>query len=77
MIDDAFSAAFDNKDGRDYTMNTRENTMEMASMALKNAINIPPTLYKNQGDIVGIYVNKDVDFRDVYRLTRADTRIQK
>jgi type IV secretion system protein VirB10 len=70
MIDDAFSAAFNNRDGRDYTMNTRENTVDMANTALENTINIPPTLYKNQGDIVGIYVNKDVDFSKVYRLQR-------
>jgi len=71
MIDDAFSAAVNNKDGRDYTMNTRENTVDMANTALENTINIPPTLYKNQGDIVGIYVNKDVDFSKVYRLQRV------
>jgi len=77
MIDDAFSAAFNNKDGRDYTMNTRENTVEMANTVLQSTINIPPTLYKNQGDIVGIYVNKDIDFSKVYRLQRTDTRIPK
>lgn len=77
MIDDAFSAAFDNKDGRDYTMNTRENTMDMANTVLENTINIKPTLYKNHGDIVGIYVNKDVDFSKVYRLTKVENRIPK
>lgn len=77
VIDDALAAAVDNKDGRDYTMNTRENTMDIANTALENTINIPPTLYKNQGDIVGIFVNKDVDFRQVYRLARTNNRIPK
>ena len=33
-------------------------------------INIKPTLYKNHGDIVGVYVNRDIDFRNVYELKR-------
>ena len=38
----------------------------MATEALKNTINIPPTLYKNQGEQVGIYIARDLDFSDVY-----------
>ena len=26
--------------------------------------------YKNHGDIVGVYVNRDIDFRNVYELKR-------
>jgi type IV secretion system protein VirB10 len=70
MIDDTLSAIVSNTDGRDYTMNTRENSQDIAAEALKSTINIPPTLYKNHGDIVGIYVNKDVDFSKVYKLQR-------
>lgn len=76
VIDDAFNVLLnggtgtrDNKN-TDYTESTRETTKEMASIALEKFINIEPTLYKNQGDLVGIYVNKDIDFSKVYSLKR-------
>ncbi|RMR11255.1 hypothetical protein ALP90_200135 [Pseudomonas amygdali pv. ulmi] len=50
----------------DYTQNTREGMAEMSNTALENSINIPPTLYKNQGDIIGILVGEDIDFSGVY-----------
>lgn len=40
----------------------------MANTALEQFINIKPTFYKNHGDLVGIYVEKDLDFSKVYRL---------
>ncbi|WP_208435413.1 type IV secretion system protein VirB10 [Bartonella phoceensis] len=36
--------------------------------ALQNSINIQPTLYKNQGERVNIFVARDLDFSDVYSL---------
>lgn len=54
----------------DYTENTREQASEIANTALKGTMNIKPTLYKNQGDLVGVYVNKDIDFSKVYQLKR-------
>lgn len=50
----------------DYTQNTREGMAEMSNTALENSINIPPTMYKNQGDIIGILVGEDIDFSGVY-----------
>ncbi|MDR5020212.1 VirB10/TraB/TrbI family type IV secretion system protein, partial [Yersinia rochesterensis] len=52
----------------DYTENTRAATAEMAKIALENSINIPPTIYKNQGDIIGMLVGEDIDFSSIYAL---------
>jgi type IV secretion system protein VirB10 len=41
---------------------------DMAAEALKYSINIPPTLERNQGGYVSIFVARDLDFSDVYTL---------
>lgn len=43
---------------------------DIAQSILEKTVNIPPTLYKNQGDLVGIFVARDIDFSDVYELRR-------
>lgn len=48
--------------------NTQNTTNEMATEALRNTINIPPTLHKNQGDRVSIFVARDLDFSSVYSI---------
>lgn len=47
---------------------TGDATSQAAAIALQNTINIPPTLNKNQGDLINIYVARDLDFRGVYEL---------
>lgn len=49
--------------------NTTQGMEQAATEALRNSINIPPTLYKNQGERVSIFVARDLDFSDVYSLT--------
>lgn len=51
---------------------TSRSAQDMATEALKNSINIPPTGYVNQGSIINIMVARDVDFSGVYR--RIDSR---
>ncbi|RCL00612.1 MAG: type IV secretion system protein VirB10 [Candidatus Tokpelaia sp. JSC188] len=48
--------------------NTTEGTKQAAAEALRNSINIPPTLYKNQGERLSIFVARDLDFSNVYSL---------
>ena len=50
--------------------NTSDAGKDMAATALENTINIPPTLYKNQGERLQIFVARDLDFRGVYSLER-------
>jgi type IV secretion system protein VirB10 len=72
-IDDVLGALSHNVDkdpGYDYTKNSRESSQQMANTALEKMIDIEPTLYRNQGDLVGILVNKDVDFSTVYAIER-------
>lgn len=48
--------------------NTQEAGNDEAARVLDSTINIPPTLSKNQGDRVSIYVARDLDFSRVYAL---------
>ncbi|HFN3583444.1 TPA: hypothetical protein ACHFM5_002786, partial [Enterobacter hormaechei] len=52
----------------DYTENTRAATAEMAKTTLENSISIPPTMYLNQGDVLGIMTGTDINFSSVYQL---------
>ncbi|RJL48813.1 TrbI/VirB10 family protein [Pectobacterium carotovorum] len=71
-VQDVASAASDSAPGKDrntdYTENTRAAASEMAKTALENSINIPPTMYLNQGDVIGIMTGTDIDFSSVYQL---------
>ncbi|ESN19064.1 hypothetical protein L369_04879 [Enterobacter sp. MGH 23] len=71
-VQDFAAAASGSSPGKDrntdYTENTRAATAEMAKTLLENSINIPPTMYLNQGDVIGLVTGADIDFSDVYRL---------
>lgn len=45
---------------------------DMASQVLKQSINLPPTLTKNQGERIAIVVARDLDFSDVYSLAMTN-----
>jgi type IV secretion system protein VirB10 len=56
--------------------NTTGATNTAAATAVEQSINIPPTLNKNQGELVNIFVARDVDFSSVYQLRRVETHTQ-
>lgn len=70
LIQDSLAAAVaSQQSGQTINLGNSSNASDsMASEALKATINIPPTLMKNQGDRVGIYVARDLSFRSVYEL---------
>jgi type IV secretion system protein VirB10 len=49
--------------------NTAGAAQGAAQEVIKSTISIKPTLTKNQGEVVGIYVANDLDFSEVYRAT--------
>lgn len=48
--------------------NTTDGGQEIVAKILEHSLDIPPTLYKNQGERVGIMVARDLDFSKVYDL---------
>lgn len=67
LVDDVAAGLATNQNNNQFNFNnTSDAAQNMATEALKNTINIPPTLYKNQGEQVGIYIARDLDFSDVY-----------
>lgn len=48
--------------------NTQQGANDAISKVLEHTIDIPPTLYKNQGERIGIMVARDLDFSHVYDL---------
>jgi type IV secretion system protein VirB10 len=51
--------------------NTANAGKDVIARSMEPTINIPPTLVKNQGERVGIFVARDLDFRGVYGLERT------
>jgi len=78
IVSDASNYGFSQlRDGsRIDTRETESAARDAASIALENSINIPPTLYKNHGDVVSIFVARDLDFSSVYDLKTIESRNQ-
>jgi len=71
FINDAIATAANNasKNQNDNSIkvdNTEDAAKDMANTALENSINIPPTGYINQGELISIIVPRDTYFTGVY-----------
>jgi type IV secretion system protein VirB10 len=51
--------------------NTISSTKRLSEKVLESTINIPPTLYKNRGDRIMIFVNRDLWFDSTYKLVKS------
>lgn len=65
-------AASGGQNGQIQFSGTARSATDAAGIALENSINIQPTFYKNQGDVIRIFVARDLDFRGVYALQVRD-----
>ena len=50
------------------TKPARQAFADIARESFSNSVNIPPTLYKNQGEIITLIVGQDLDFSKIYKL---------
>ena len=58
-------------------INTAQSgSQSAAAIATENSINIPLTLNKNQGELVSIFVARDLDFSSVYSLRVTGSRTE-
>lgn len=61
-------AALSHGSGNTYLNFNSGGLQEASTEALRNSINIPPTITKNQGEDVTIWIRYPISFADVYRL---------
>ncbi|MET3616008.1 type IV secretion system protein VirB10 [Rhizobium aquaticum] len=54
--------------------NTTSASQQAAAIAVEQSINIAPTLNKHQGELVSIFVARDLDFSGIYRLRVTEPR---
>ncbi len=64
----ANSGSGSNEAALGFVYGAQSSGQQVANTALENTINIPPTLRKNQGDTVSVFVAQDLDFSAVYGL---------
>lgn len=68
VIDGAVQAAVQSSRGGGSVVVNPSGSQDVLTGILKNTINIPPTIVKQNGDRIQVLVARDVDFRSVYEL---------
>jgi type IV secretion system protein VirB10 len=54
--------------------NSMSAGQQAAAIAVEHSVDIPPTLTKHQGELVSIFVARDLDFSGVYRLQVTESK---
>ncbi|EMJ2323794.1 TrbI/VirB10 family protein [Salmonella enterica] len=72
FIEDALAAGssqLSKQNDSEFTMNNTTGTSsELAKTTLDNSINIPPTAYVNQGEMMSVIIPRNIDFSPVYEV---------
>lgn len=75
IVNDAGQIAASRLSQANVQVNSIQNSgQSAAAIATEQSINIPPTLYKTQGELVSVFVARDLDFSSVYRLRLVEGR---
>jgi len=72
VINGAVQAAVTSRDSGGTVIYNPSGSQDVLTEVLKSTVNIPPTVTKNQGDRIQIFVARDLDFRSVYELKTAE-----
>lgn len=72
VIDGAVQAAANSRSSSGTVIYNPSGSQDILTEVLKSTVNIPPTITKNQGDRIQVFVARDLDFRAVYELKTRD-----
>ena len=72
VINGALQAAVTSRDSGGTVIYNPSGSQDVLTEVLKSTVNIAPTVTKNQGDRIQIFVARDLDFRSVYELKTAE-----
>ncbi|EJF78991.1 type IV secretion system protein VirB10 [Bartonella doshiae] len=64
------------KDSETNSSETVSSGQNIANILVGNYTNIPPTLTKNQGEMINVFVARDLDFSNVYKLEVIENKKQ-
>jgi type IV secretion system protein VirB10 len=72
VVNGAVQAAVTSRGSGGTVIYSPSGSQDVLTEVLKSTVNIPPTVTKNQGDRIQIFVARDLDFRSVYELKTAE-----